>query len=385
MSAPMSAMNARPGGSGQPPGNDADVLFAGFARALRHAGVAVTPDRTQLFLRAAAVAGAGTAAGVYWAGRASLCAGPEDLDTFDRVFDRWFAGAVPAGPPSHSRSRQVAPAALHDADGRRRPGRAEAAALPAMASRAEVLRHRDIADLGPDDRAGLSALFASLRLSPPRRRAARRRPATRGTVDAGRMLRDEIHRGGEPGPVRFRRRGTRPRRLVALIDVSGSMGPYADSLLRVGHVLARTGPPAAEVFTIGTRLTRVTRALRQRDPDVALKSAGDTVPDWSGGTRLGETLKAFLDRWGQRGMARGSVVIIFSDGWERGDCSALEQSMQRLSRLAHRVIWVNQHRGKSGYLPVQAGMAAALPYVDDFLAGHSIATFEALMGVVADA
>jgi uncharacterized protein with von Willebrand factor type A (vWA) domain len=200
-----------------------------------------------------------------------------------------------------------------------------------------------------------------------------------------RTSREELRRAGEPGPVLRRRRSTRPRRLVLLIDVSGSMSPYADALLRLGHVVARSAPRNTEIFTVGTRLTRITRALRQRDPEAAIVAAGQAVPDWSGGTRLGETVKVFLDRWGQRGMARGAVVVILSDGWERGDCSLLGESMCRLSRLAHKVVWVNPHRGKDGYRPVQGGMAAALPHVDEFMAGHSMATFEALMGVVARA
>jgi uncharacterized protein with von Willebrand factor type A (vWA) domain len=140
-----------------------------------------------------------------------------------------------------------------------------------------------------------------------------------------------------------------------------------------------------EVFTVGTRLTHLTRAMRLRDPERAIVAASRTVPDWSGGTRLGENLKVFLDRWGQRGMARGAVVVVFSDGWERGDVALLGEQMMRLKRLAHRVVWVNPHRGKEGYLPVQQGIVAALPYVDDFVAGHSMATFEELIEVVAHA
>jgi uncharacterized protein len=140
-----------------------------------------------------------------------------------------------------------------------------------------------------------------------------------------------------------------------------------------------------DVFTLGTRLTRVTRAMRQRDPDRAIVAAGDTVPDWSGGTRLGETLRIFLDRWGQRGLARGAVVVVFSDGWERGDAALLGEQMHRLHRLAHRVVWVNPHVGKAGYQPVQQGIVAALPFVDDFVAGHSLATFAELVEVVARA
>jgi uncharacterized protein with von Willebrand factor type A (vWA) domain len=167
-----------------------------------------------------------------------------------------------------------------------------------------------------------------------------------------------------------------------VVDISGSMSPYSDALLRLAHVWVRSAPRTTEVFTVGTRLTRVTSALRARDPDEALAGAGEQVPDWSGGTRLGEVLQAFLDRWGQRGTARGAVVVIFSDGWERGDPALLAEQMRRLRRLAHRVVWVNPHRGKAGYRPVQGGIAAALPYCDGLLAGHSMATFAELVEVV---
>jgi uncharacterized protein with von Willebrand factor type A (vWA) domain len=194
---------------------------------------------------------------------------------------------------------------------------------------------------------------------------------------------------GEPGEIAWRRRATRPRRIVLLVDVSGSMSAYADALLRLAHRFSHPGPGAdgrpVEVFTIGTRLTRVTRAMRLRDPERAIVAAGNTVPDWSGGTRLGETLRIFLDRWGQRGMARGAVVVVFSDGWERGDADLLGEQMQRLRRVAHAVVWVNPHVGKEGYLPVQQGIVAALPHVDHLVAGHSLATFADLVEVVARA
>jgi uncharacterized protein with von Willebrand factor type A (vWA) domain len=177
--------------------------------------------------------------------------------------------------------------------------------------------------------------------------------------------------------------------VVLLVDVSGSMSAYADALLRLAHRFSHgravSTSRGVEVFTIGTRLTRVTRAMRMRDPERAIVAAGETVPDWSGGTRLGETLRIFMDRWGQRGLARGAVVVLFSDGWERGDAGLLGQQMQRLHRVAHRVVWVNPHVGKDGYLPVQQGIVAALPFVDDLVAGHSLATFADLIEVVARA
>ena len=200
-----------------------------------------------------------------------------------------------------------------------------------------------------------------------------------------RTLRTTLRQMGEPGRVEHRRRGTTSRRVVLLVDVSASMRPYADAILRLAHLVstsAATAGSKVEVFTLGTRLTRITLALRAADPERALVRAGEQVPDWSGGTRLGETLKVFLDRWGARGMARGAVVVVFSDGWERGDASELGEQMQRMQRLAHRVVWVNPHRGKEGYEPVQRGIQAALPHCDDFVAGHSLRAFAEVLEVV---
>jgi uncharacterized protein with von Willebrand factor type A (vWA) domain len=198
-------------------------------------------------------------------------------------------------------------------------------------------------------------------------------------------VRRVLRNGGEIRRLARHKQRTKPRRLVLLIDVSGSMGPYADAILRFGHVAVRRAPASTEVFTVGTRLTRVTRELRQRDPDRALAASGAAIPDWSGGTRLGEVLKAFLDRWGQRGTARRAIVVIFSDGWERGDCALLGEQMLRLSRLAHAVIWVNPHKGRAGYEPLTGGMQAALPHVSRFVAGHSLAAFQELVKEMADA
>jgi uncharacterized protein with von Willebrand factor type A (vWA) domain len=229
-------------------------------------------------------------------------------------------------------------------------------------------------------------LLAALDVRMPLRRSARRRPARRGELDVRRTLREELRRAGEPGPLRHRRARSKPRRVVWLVDVSGSMAPYADVLLRLAHTSVRAGVgqgrSRVEVFTMGTRLTRLTGAMAHRDVEQALRLAGEQVPDWSGGTRLGEVLRAFVGRWGQRGVARGAVVVICSDGWERGDPALLAEQVQRLSRLAHRVVWVNPHRGKEGYQPVQGGIAAVLPYVDDFVAGHSLGAYAELMEVL---
>jgi hypothetical protein len=169
--------------------------------------------------------------------------------------------------------------------------------------------------------------------------------------------------------------------VVLLCDVSGSMEPYSRALLRFLHA-AVVGRGQIEAFALGTRLTRITRELTSRDPDAALAKAARAVPDWSGGTRLGEGLRAFNTEWGVRGMARGAVVVILSDGWDRGDPSVLREQMERLSRVAWKVVWVNPLKASPGYAPLAAGMAAALPYVDEFVEGHSLDSLERLAEVI---
>lgn len=257
--------------------------------------------------------------------------------------------------------------------------------MAAAASPVELLRSRDIATLAPAEREAVRRLLAAFRLPGEPRRSRRYRPAPRGPIDPARTTRELLARGGEPARLARRRHRFRPRRVVLLVDVSGSMSGYADALLRFAHAAARGSAAPTEVFTIGTRLTRVTRELSHRDPDTAMAAVSAAVPDWSGGTRLGELVKAFLDRWGQGGLARGAVVVVLSDGWERGDARLLGESMARLHRLAHRVVWANPRKFRAGYAPLAAGMAAALPHVDDFVEGHSVAALEQLAVVVAGA
>jgi uncharacterized protein with von Willebrand factor type A (vWA) domain len=364
---------------------DVPRVLLGLARALRAAGLPVGADRARSFAEAAAVVGAGDRAGVYWAGRATLCSEPGHRDVYDAVFPAWFAAwTPPPGVRPAALPARRAPAGLleqPEAD----PGAAEPEAVPGTATPLEVLRHRDVATLTEAERSQLARLFSVLRPVPPARPSRRRLRSRSGDLDPRGTLRELLRTGGEPVRPRHRRAATRPRRVVLLLDVSGSMSPYAEALLRLAHVWVRAAPGVTEVFTVGTRLTRITRALRLPHPEEALRQAGEQVPDWSGGTRLADVLGAFLARWGQGSTVRGAVVVLCSDGWERGDPAGLGERMARLSRLAHRVVWVNPHRGKDGYRPVQGGMSAALPHVDHFLAGHSLDTFVRLAEVVARA
>lgn len=369
-----------------------DDVLVGLARTLRAAGVDAAPDRVHVFAAALAELDPGRRDDVYWAGRLTLCSRADELPRYDRVFAAYF-GNRPATlirrPVLPRRSSQALALAEKDEAGPEEPsddGDRQAAA--AAASRTEQLRQRDVADLSARERADLFALLAAFRLPGETRRSRRQVPALRGPVDRARTARVLLRSGGELPELRRHRRSQRPRRVVLLVDVSGSMAPYSDALLRFAHAAGQLRSAGEqrrplEVFTIGTRLTRVTSELGHRDPDEAMTAAAAAIPDWSGGTRLGELLQQFLDRWGQRGMARGAVVVVLSDGWERGDESLLGEQMARLHRLAARVVWANPLKARPGYAPLAAGMAAALPHVDDFVEGHSLAALEHLAAVVA--
>lgn len=366
----------------------ADEVLLGLTHALRAAGVGVTHDRATAFLEAAALVGAGDLEQVRRAGRATLCAGPEDLVRFEQVFAGWFAGAEGSPRRQQQESPRAVLSPLPRDDSGSATGSAEESAVHVAASAREILRHRDVASLDVAQRALLDRLIAELRPRLPVRRATRRAAWRRGEVDARRTLRTMLRQLGEPTRIHHRRRGWRPRRVVLLVDVSGSMRPYADALLRLAHTLVHApgaGPGGVEVFTLGTRLTRVTDALRSRDPQRALVRAGEQVPDWSGGTRLGEVLRVFLTRPQTAHLARGAVVVVVSDGWERGDGVELGEQLAHLHRLSHLLVWANPHRGREGYRPIQVGIVAALPHVDAFVAGHSLHAFEELLEVVADA
>jgi hypothetical protein len=338
-----------------------------------------------VFVEALGRLGMGRRGPVYWAGRATLVGRFEDRATYDRVFDAYWLNRLGRESPAVTQPVTVAVdgAAGTDQDV---SGRPDEPVIAVRYSPAEILRHRDFAQLSPAEWAEAERLIAELRLTTDKRRARRLRRAQRRSaqLDLRGSARSAIRTGGEPVRLAWRARSVRPRRLVLLVDVSGSMDSYARALLRFAHAAMRTGDGLhVEAFTLGTRLTRLTRELSLRDPDSALTGAADSVQDWSGGTRLGQCLGEFNDRWGARGMARGAVIVVFSDGWDRGAPEALEREMARIHRLAHRVVWANPLKATPDFAPLARGMAAALPWVDDFIPGHSVAALEQLAAVIA--
>lgn len=365
-----------------------DEIVIDVVLGLRRLGVAVPTGATVTYARALTAVGS-SATGAYWAGRATLVRRPEDVAAYDQVFGQVFGGMRLADvvvAPQHVELQLDAdddPGAPPD-DGRQdTEGPLDVQEVRWSAT--EVLRHRDLATCTSDELAEAHRLMADLRVRAARRPSRRRRPAPagRGGLDLRRTVRRSLRTGGEVLRPAREEAGERPRRLVLLVDVSGSMEPYARALTRFAHAaVAARRRGQVEVFALGTRVTRITRELATHDPDQALRRAADAVVDWSGGTRLGDDVRRFNDRWGVRGLARGAVVVILSDGWDRGDPAVLGDELARLRRVAHRVVWVNPLKASPGYAPLAGGMAAALPHVDEFVEGHSIASIEALAEVV---
>jgi uncharacterized protein len=335
-----------------------------FGRALRDEGLTVGTDRVLAFCRAAALL---AATDLYWAGRATLVGRSEDYPIYDRVFQAFFGGE-PVEPPSARDQVRV---------------QLEGTVELALASPHELLRTKSFSRCSAEELAQLAQLMARVHVAVPLRHARRLAPARSGVPDLRRTLRRSFRTGGEPLDRGWRTRRRRRRRLVLLLDVSGSMADYSRALMMFAHAALRADR-RFEAFCFGTRLTRVTKALAGGDANEALERAAAEVVDWEGGTRIGESLKRFLDDFGHGGMARGAVVVLCSDGLDVGDPELLRDQMARLSLLAHRVVWVNPLREDPAYEPLARGMKAALPHVDVFTDGHNLVSLEELGRVLGE-
>ena len=397
---------------------DLALIAARLGAELRDAGVPADPGRCQRFARAVPVARPATRYELYLCALATFASGPEQTETVRRVFGDLFGGVggpaagqagldapdLPGPPPRPASDDLLAEAARaaqeHPAPpGQLPPGLAgpdlieghgpgstgsaaeegaepdaadrPEAARPALASRVERLAGTDFAELTPAELQALAGLMSELTLAVPLRRSRREHPAARGRrTDLRSTLRHARRTGGHPLRLAHRAPVLRPRQLIVLCDISGSMEPYARAMLQLLYCAA--GGADAEVFTFATRLTRLTGALAHMPPEQALRRAGQAAPDWLGGTRIGASLKEFNDTVGRPGLARGAVVVIISDGWDTGEPAMLRREMQRLSRVAHRIIWVNPRTKSEQYRPLAGGMAAAWPYCDAVLSAHSV-------------
>jgi uncharacterized protein len=371
-------------GAGEAP--DVDREVAALAGALRRAGVGVGTGQVLTCRRAITILGDGRQ-DRYLAGRITLVTDPRDLAVYDRVFRELTS--TPSDDPELPTPADRAAPVEDAASDRRGGGGVPDGALPAgrIASARERLRQRRFDRATPEELAAIAHLLQRLEVAVPHRLSRRTGPGRTGELDLPRTLERALAADGELIDRAWRSRRSRPRRLVLLLDVSGSMAPYARALLRFGLAARRAADREVsrrvEVFAFGTRLTRLSDELAARDPDTALATAARRVLDWDGGTRIGACVDELVRTWGRRGVLRGAVVVVCSDGLERGDPAQLAAAMARLQRQTHRVVWVNPLAGDPRYEPSQRGMAAALPSIDRLLPGHDLASLEGLSEVLA--
>jgi uncharacterized protein with von Willebrand factor type A (vWA) domain len=358
-----------------------EVLVA-FSRELRAAGLPVGSGDIVDYCSAMGPLDASDLLDLYWAGRATLVTRREGIPVYDEVFRRFFLGGgdpvrevltLRAQVTNEAEAVLEVPATDPGQQGREE----EQAMLGLMASDAEALRHKSFSACTPEELAAVRRIMARIRLTPPKRRTRRSRNAPSGpSPDLRRTVRESMRMHGEPAELFWRRRRVRLRPLILILDVSGSMADYSRNLLQFAYS-ARRAAERVEVFCFGTRLTRITRELDHRRPDQALERAARTVFDWEGGTRIGASLDAFVRDWGRRGLCRGGIVVICSDGLDRGDPDVLASAMERLARLSHKVVWMNPHKGDNrNFVPSTLGMMVAAPHVDVTLSGHNLHSLE---------
>jgi uncharacterized protein len=367
---------------------DGEILLANvarFGRILRRAAMDVDSGQIATFARALTLLGFGRRGDVRAAGRAIFVRRREDVRLYEAAFDLFWRRRVgPSGmsdrlPRLRQDQRREQPADPADPEeGEAGDEELVAAVRPGAASLTEELRTADFGGLTPDEARDAQAMIEALRPRLPTRRARRSRSARSGHRPAARaMLRHALATGGEALRWRWLRRTERPRPIVLVCDISGSMERYSRFMLRFAHALQRSGAPL-EVFVFGTRLTRITRQLRIRSPDAALRRVAEKVVDWSGGTRIGESLHELNRRWVRRTIRSGAIVLLVSDGWERGDPALLAREMGTLRRSCHRLLWIDPLAARAGFEPTTVGLQAALPFVDELVPAASVASLEEL-------
>ena len=365
-----------------------------FAWSLREAGLPVGLSRIVGYVQALSAVDPSRRDEFYWAARLTLCSSRREFETFDRLFEAFWRPPVEAaiGGTSEDGQEALPPAEPHPnvrlesgvlsaGDDSATGDSEEESSVGLQYSPEEALRLKDFSEYDEDDLRAARRVTAAIRLSPPLRRSHRTMRSRRGRLDLRATLRRSARSGGDAMRWQFRAQRRRPRRVVFLCDVSGSMSQYSRALLLFLHAAVRSRRNV-EAFCFGTRLTRVTRELSPSAVERAIAGAAARVTDWSGGTRIGQSLRSFCDLWGQRGFARGAIVVIMSDGWDTGEPELLAAQMGRLRRLCHRLIWVNPLSASPGYQPLAQGMAAALPATDEFLPAHNLRSLDALADVI---
>lgn len=359
-------------------------VLVNFGRALRDEGLAVGSGDIVTYCNAMAPLDPTDLLDLYWAGRTCLVTRRDDIHTYDEVFRAFFLDAdspmqelfqVKAQAEAESEAPFDMPADESSEEDRDE----DETLLGLMASNVETLKHKSFAGCTEAELEALRRIMARIKLTPPRRRTRRTKAGHKGrTPDLRRTVRSSLRTHGEMVELYWRRRRVKQRPLILILDVSGSMADYSRALLQFAYS-ANRATTKVEVFCFGTRLSYITKSLQSRSPDTALAQAAKHVVDWEGGTRIGNSLDQFVRNWGRRGMGRGGVVVICSDGLDRGDPEVLAHAMDRLSRLCHHIVWMNPHKGDNdSYQPQSLGMKVAYPHIDVLLSGHDLSSLEEL-------
>ncbi|HEY5685054.1 MAG TPA: VWA domain-containing protein [Acidimicrobiia bacterium] len=367
------------------------TTLLGFCTALRDGGLKVGTDDAMAYTSAAALLNPTKLEDLYWAGRVTLVHSRDQIEVYNAAFTRYFLGGSederPGAkkPPASGRGAD----AVFDVPSGERPDHSDededTTRLGAIAATVVVDRSKSFSECTEEELESLRRIISKLRVAPPTRRTRRRRSSPAGkNLDLRRMARETMRSHGEPGELTWLERRAKPRPLVLILDISGSMADYSRNLLQFAHSTKRAAG-RVEVFCFGTHLTRITPSLRRRDPDEALALAGQEARDWAGGTRIGASLDQFVRSYARRGMARGAIVVICSDGLDRGDPELLDDALERLGRLCHRIVWMNPLKGDlDEYTATSLGMSVALPHIDLLWSGHNLTSLEAFAGALPD-
>lgn len=352
-----------------------------FGRALRSKGLSVGSGDILTYCAAMEPLDPTDLVDLYWAGRTTMIVRREEVAVYDEVFRSFFlASDSPVQKLLKLKAQSAAEAETAfeipatDPSGKEQE---EETLLGLMASNVESLKHRSFGECTDEELAAIRRIMERIKFTPPKRRTRRTRTACEGRrPDMRRTIRESLRTHGEMVDLYWRQRRVRLRPLTLILDVSGSMSDYSRALLQFAYS-AKRASQKVEVFCFGTRLTQVTKPLQTRKPDEALARAAELVVDWEGGTRIGDSIDKFVRKWGRRGACRGGVVVICSDGLDRGDPELLSDAMERLSRLCHNIVWMNPHKGNNAdYQPQTVGMMAAQPHIDVLLSGHDLSSLE---------
>jgi uncharacterized protein with von Willebrand factor type A (vWA) domain len=360
-----------------------DELFIEFAQDLRFHGLVIGSDDVITYLSAISVLDASDIMDVYWSGRVTLVRKKDNVPLYNKRFQAFFLDISENEPDARKvklKSSANAGATLEVPNVEQGlPGEVieDETRLGYMASAADISRHKAFADCSDEEINRFRKLISMLKVSPPKRRTYRTQTTPKGKVlDMRRMARETMRSLGEPKDLMYIKRKEKLRSIVFILDVSGSMADYSRNLLQLAYS-ARRANTKVEVFCFGTRLTRITKSIDKRTPDEAMRLAGESVLDWDGGTRIGDAIAAFVKESRRSRLGRGAIVVICSDGLDQGEPQALDKAMQTLSRLAHKVIWVNPHKGDNeDYKPNTIGMMIADPYIDRIFSGHNFKSIE---------